>query len=504
MDTIKERTFDLRGYLSIVWKRKLLIILPFVIVTGIGIWGSFQLTPIYQAATTIMIKETKLLARPLEALVPGGEENQLSRLRRDHLLAALEAVILSSQTLKELISELELEKEPWVAKSKAMFAKKNSPLWAQEAFVEKVLFENLRNNISVNLKGENLLEIKMTSPSPVKAAQMTETLAEIFIRRSLEDELLGITQTTNFSDEQLEYYKTQLLESEDKLREFKAVYLQREAGDTVSQRERMTEITAIVSTTGLQIEDTKQQLASLAQRIREQGVESPELSPSKSLEEKKAQLSVQNQQYAKLLKSTSGKDAQAIALTMKIEETFVEIEKEIDRLAATQIKTEFQDLKSQIREYNLKSIKRSFLEEKLTLLNQTHNQLKEAVAKRIYNESVLRNLEHEVEMNRRIYEIFISQAQGSQISQQMLRAVSENRFKIIEPVRIPIAPIKPNKRKIAMFSCMIGLMIGVGAVIIAETLDHSFRDPEEVESYLKLKVLGTVSKVDRLNRVLKR
>ena len=407
MSLTGETTFDLREYVKLIWRRKILIILPFLIVTGVGIWGSYRLTPVYQSATTIMIKESKLLARPLEAMVPGGEESQLSRLRRDHRLTTIETLILSSQTLKELISELELDKEPWVIKNKALFGKKKSPAWAQEALVEEMLLDNLRGNISIELKGENLVEIKVISRSPEKAAQIAESLAGIFIRRSLEDELLGIKQTTNFSDEQLEYYKTQLQESEDKLRDFKAKYLQKAAVDTISQRNRMTEISSIVAATKLQIENIKEQLVSLAQQIREEGFEIPNLLTSKSLDEKKTRVFAQARQYAELLRSTSGKDIQAIALNIKIGETFKDIEGEIERLADLQIKGELRNLRSQIEQYSLKNIKKSFLEEKLILLDQTYTRLKGAIAKRIYNESILKNIEHEVEMNRRIYEIFI-------------------------------------------------------------------------------------------------
>jgi succinoglycan biosynthesis transport protein ExoP len=499
----RKETFDLREYLKLIWKRKVLIIIPFLIVTGVGIWGSYQLTPMFQSTTIVMIKETKLLARPLEAIVPGGQENALSEVRKDQRLATIEAQILSSQILKELISKLELDKDPWVIKRKALLEKKKSPIWTQKGVVEKMLLDNLRENISVELKGENLLEIKVTSPSPEKAAQITENLTEIFIKQSLEDELSGIKQTTIFSDEQLEYYRIQLQASEDTLREFKAKHLQTELGDTIGQRNRMTEIGSLVAATKLQIEDIKKQLDVLAQQITKQNVEIPPLLTSKSLDEKRSQLLAQTRQYAELLISTSVKDVQAVALNMKIEETFRDIEIEIRRLVDTQSKGALRNLRSQIEQYSLKSIRESFLEKKLTLLDQTYSRLRNALAGRVYYESVLRNLEHEAEMNRRIYELFISQAQGSQISQEMLKAVSANRFKIIEPAKIPVAPIRPDKRKIAMFSCLIGLVIGIGAVIIAEAMDHSFKNVEEVEGYLNVKVLGTVSKVDRLNRLFK-
>lgn len=504
MSLAGERTFDLRKYFKLVWKRKILIILPFVIVTGVGIWGSFRLTPIYQSATTIMIKETKLLTRPLETMIPGGDETQSSQQQKDQRLTTIETLILSSETLKELISELKLDQDPWVMKKRTLLEEKKSGVGTQEAPVEKMLLDNLKENITVELKGENLVEIKVTSPSPEKAAQIAETLTEIFIKRSLEDEQLGVKQTSGFSDEQLVYYKTQLQESENKLRGFEAKYLQKETIDTISQRNRMAEVGSVVAAIRLQIEDIKEQLNVLAQQIGKQSSEIPDLLSSEDLEEKKTKLFAQTRQYAKLLASTSGKDAQAIALNMKMEETFKDIEAEIKGSADNQIKGELQNLRSPIELYNLKKMRESLLEEKLSFLEQTYSELKGAETKRIYNESILRNMEREVEMNRRIYELFISQAQGSQISQEMLKAVSENRFKIIEPAKIPIVPIKPDKRRIAMFSCIIGLMIGIGAVIIAEAMDHSFKDVEEVEDYLQVKVLGTVSKVDKLSRLLKK
>ena len=116
----------------------------------------------------------------------------------------------------------------------------------------------------------------------------------------------------------------------------------------------------------------------------------------------------------------------------------------------------------------------------------------------------MKRLEHEVELNRRIYEMLISQAQGSQISENVQQVESKNRFKIIQPAQIPIIPFKPDKRKIVLFSALVGLAIGVAAVVIAEKLDNSFKDVEDVESYLNLKVIGTVSRVDQLEKSFKR
>ena len=498
----RQKVFDLREYFALIWKRKVLIIIPLLVVTGIGIWGSFRMTPIYESSTVILIKQPKLLTQSLENVVPGGEGNQFLSERRENRLAMIKALIFSSQGLKELISKLSLDQDPWVAKTKTILEKKHLSFAVQEAMMEKMQLDYLKNHFTTELKGENILEIKATSPQPEMAARMAETLAEIFIQRNLQEELSGVKQTTNFSTDQLEYYQKQLQTSENKLRSFKADFLQRTNNDTLGQRERASQLASIIAATNLQIEKLKEQMATLAQQIGEEGLTAAGLLSSSVLDEKQTGLSAQVRQYVDLLTTTSASDVPAITLSQKMEGTLNDVAGEIKKLAGAQIKGDLENLRPEIEQYKLKGIRKDFLEEKNNFLEQSQSELKGSITKQVYGETILKSLEHDVEMNQRIYELFVSQAQGSQISQQMLGVVSENQFQIIEPAKTPVFPIIPNKKKIAMFSALTGLLLGLGAAVLAETLDHSFREVEEVEAFLDLKVLGTVSRIENLGKYL--
>ena len=500
---IKEKEFDLKEYLQILGRRKLLLLLPLVIVLSSGVLAGFRMKPTYLSSTTILMRETKLLSRSIETIVPQGEQSGLSRQEETQRQTTIKAFITSSGFLKKVISTLNLENDPfmiqWAEKNKEKFS-----YLSGEELVIRMWVDILRENVSVELKGEDLIEISATSRSPQKAEQLAETVALTFIEESLKDELSGVRRVSNFSEEQLDFYRKKLKQSENNLRLYKERLLKRELEESDLEEGKTAELKSEMDACKLKIREINRKIELLSLSLKEEKGETVDLIKSSELDKLKEELTVNTKEFGRLLPVYSWKDAKILALNEKIENNLKKIKEEIAKLASVQIQTENSVWRSNLKEYNYLIVKRDFLNEKWAALNQSYSRLQEKRAQKPLSEQVLRKLEHEVELNRRIYEMLISQAQGSQISENVQQVESESRFKIIEPAQIPLKPIKPNKKKIALFSALAGLAIGMMAVVIAEKLDHSFKDVEDVESYLNLKVIGTVSKVDRLEKSFKR
>ncbi|MBT4139826.1 MAG: AAA family ATPase, partial [Candidatus Latescibacteria bacterium] len=83
--------------------------------------------------------------------------------------------------------------------------------------------------------------------------------------------------------------------------------------------------------------------------------------------------------------------------------------------------------------------------------------------------------------------------------QQSLIDQSEevNEITILQPALLPRSPINPSTpRAIAGVGALLGLIIGVVAAFIAETLDTSIGTIEDVEEYLEVPVVGIIPQMD--------
>jgi uncharacterized protein involved in exopolysaccharide biosynthesis len=88
---------------------------------------------------------------------------------------------------------------------------------------------------------------------------------------------------------------------------------------------------------------------------------------------------------------------------------------------------------------------------------------------------------------------------------ETLEAQQQGRqFKIVDEARFPERPYKPNRIRLVALALTLGLMLGFVAMFVAEHLDHSFRDDEELASFTSKNVLAIIPRftmeVDQIRR----
>jgi uncharacterized protein involved in exopolysaccharide biosynthesis len=93
------------------------------------------------------------------------------------------------------------------------------------------------------------------------------------------------------------------------------------------------------------------------------------------------------------------------------------------------------------------------------------------------------------------YDTLIKKSEEAQQAENMERRQKGEQFRIIDPARIPEKPFQPDIPKVLLIGLLAGLGCGLGGIFVREQLDRSFRDPEDAEVTLGLKVLANIPKI---------
>jgi uncharacterized protein involved in exopolysaccharide biosynthesis len=110
-------------------------------------------------------------------------------------------------------------------------------------------------------------------------------------------------------------------------------------------------------------------------------------------------------------------------------------------------------------------------------------------------EQELARLKRNYSVDEGIYSHLLQRLEQARISKHLENSGEGTKFIVIEPARIPIKPVKPNKVKLAMVGLFFGLVIGTGTLVGAESFDHSIRTIDELRNFVDLPILGVTSKI---------
>ncbi len=473
---------DIREYWQIFLRRKHLFLLPLVVILLTVFLGSYKISPVYESSTTIMVGGTNFLSSSVQRMVPGSRSDQRPGSREyQWWINALKRRVTCREYMSKLIVKLGLMNNP-LLREKAMKAKPNYPDLTVDQIMETWLINSLRRKIDVHSEQEGILKIKARSSTPEGAYKVAKTLSEIFIQETLKGELGGIREALNFSKEQLEIYQAKLKESEEKLRKFKEKMLKSQIQDYSITSANLAQINSMISSTEMELKEAEDHLNFLKSKLTPQELSLLNHHSSPQLLRLKDELRKAIDQLPGLLGRYSWTDAKVV----KLNQLVADIRGRIEQLIRKETSS------SNLAEAEITKESMEFLKRKRENLLNFIGEYTKSLTKGPAQELALSRLQDEVEANRRLYNMFLEQSQGSQIEESLKRAEAEYRFKILEPATKPLKPVKPDRRKLLLLGFILGSMTGFGLVFLTEYMDHSFKKVEEVEALLGLPVLGTI------------
>ena len=477
-------------YWHIILRRKWLALAMIFACVGGGGFLCVVWPESYRSSTLILVESQKIPEDYVKALIGPSIEERLSSLQQQ---------VMSRTLLNQVIREFDLY-----------------PNVVRRDGYEPVI-ERLRKDIRVVTNavrsqrgGVDAFEISFAHRNPQLAMKVTAHLASQFIDENLRSREQRVEGASEFIEQELVMAQERLEAQERSISLFKTKYmgelpeqvqanlsaldrLSLQYGATIDTLQRAEDRLALVEKTFKEYEALGPIAAGSGQgpggavamdspvlRLRELG---------KMLTALQAEYKdnypdiIALKQEIKALKAQIG-STPVSKETRPIDPYLRELvrQREESKLEIASLKERILRIKEQIKEYEARVEKAPAREQELMILNRDYGNLKEN------------------------YRSLLDKKLNARLSGNLEKRQKGEQFRILDPANLPQKPETPDRVKIMWLALALGCGLGGGGVVALEFYRPVFRRSDEVESFLKLRVLASIpnfgSVSDRTKKLL--
>lgn len=101
----------------------------------------------------------------------------------------------------------------------------------------------------------------------------------------------------------------------------------------------------------------------------------------------------------------------------------------------------------------------------------------------------------DAKVNENIYNMLLQRLETAKITQRLEASKQGTRYTVLDPPRLPLRPVKPNKFLVIVIGIFFGFSTGVALILLLEFTDQSFLGIDEAKETLDLPILGGISKI---------
>lgn len=484
----EKEEMDLLEYWRIIVRRKwVLIAFAGILVLLAGIL-SFLATPKYESTATLLIEGERSKILSIE------DEFGYSRNFEDLRSFNTSLKFLKSKSLAERVArKMNLLNRSEFGAGKTQ--KKNLLAIAKEAISFKWIFPGkeaktgeselsirsdpyseianiVRDSINVTaVRTTKLIEVSYTSPSPMLAANVVNTLAEEFIDFSIEKRYETTQQASDFLSEQIANLREDLALKERELQRYgheKEIFFLTDTESTVVNKfADLNEAYTQAQVARIRKEAEYRELQSLDINSLPQFMNNPLI---QSLKTDYARTKNEYEEKSRIFKPDY---PDMVKLEAKLDSMRVELKSEIEKAV---------DLAGS--EY------RSDLKKESSLKILLEKQRADVV--RMNSDAILYNsLNIEVENKRKLLNSLVERQNETLVSAR-IGGLKTSNISIIDKGEIPKNPVYPKKKLNLIIAFLIGILGGGGLCFFLEFLDNTVKGPEDVEKLAGLPSLGVI------------
>ena len=455
------------------------MVLPFFVVSMATVGYCIKTPRLYKAETLILVEPQKVSRESVGPTVPANLGDPLRTIV--HQFESL-------TRLEEIINEYDLYPD----------------IRAGKTAMDPV--EVFRKEIEINAKGSGTgsFEISYTNRDPVKARDVTNAIANLFVEDNPKPPESQTTGTTAFLDGEVERMREVLRQKEEEVRQFKETYFElmpEQMKDNVRILKQLEQQVDSLDTT---IQQTKERKALLQTQLRR-------------LEAARADTGRSSGQHSELSGDQGRPTLEELRLQLKrLKSRYSDKHPDVIRLRGTIAKREKKQGTTPVLRSPTSEARRLMLVQKDDFLSQLKlidKRLAALAKEKGKTHSEIAQYKHRIEEGPKIEQMFLdlrkdyeeaSENYQSVLEKRLQAQLSENLEKsqpgepvrIVEHAKLPEKPFRPNSRRILTVGFMTALACAFGLALFREYLDPTFWSSKELERIVDLPVLVSIPVVN--------
>jgi len=110
-------------------------------------------------------------------------------------------------------------------------------------------------------------------------------------------------------------------------------------------------------------------------------------------------------------------------------------------------------------------------------------------------QQMMAKLRRDYNVNNSLYQRLLSKLETAKLSQTLEESDKGLKFRVLEPARLPLKPVKPNKPLIMIAGVISGVGLGVALVWLLELSNNSIRNVDDARRLLELPIFGAIATI---------
>lgn len=504
---MEEDAKSIGDYLSIAWRRKFLILIPFILVISITVLTVFLLPPVYRSTGTILIESQQIPQELIQSTVTSFADERIQVIKQR---------IMTSQTLFDIIKKFNLY---------ANEIKKTARSEILEDMRDRIAIERVSANVKNQRRGASALiafTIAFEHQSATVAQKVANELVTLFLDENIKSRTARATETTEFltkgsdrlrseieaMEEQIATYKQEnrgslpenLRISLERTEELKVLLFNTEREmNALAEKKKLLEIEldSVASNSvktvfdggqlspEMELRKMQNQFVSLSARY---GVEHPDVKAIKrkikafedeygslgdktellqQIEQVKTEIYELTQKY-----SSEHPDLKRLSRKLTGLEVMLAEYKDNPEVVVNEKSPEYLQAKARLEsiDSNINSLKNSRLN-----LEQQIAQLDTRISQTPQVERGLEALQRDYDSTKAKYQEIRSKQSQAEMAMTLEEDQKGERFTLLEPPLFPDKPVKPDRPKLFLLGLILSIVSGIGVAGVAESLDGGIR-----------------------------